>query len=208
MNGVEFLAHVLGSLALGPAVRAVIRRVDDRELTAEDAIEVLRFLTGTGEARPRPAVTVETTAKRLPPMSRRDRTKKGGRAMKKAGKGPAPAPTSGEVAFIMGLGGEGTRRCTCASYPHLSGCGEPAAVELSGETHRELLAFLCPWCQQRVAVVEALANGALGAIHTLPTCPTFDRLEVDDYLHEVRLKVVGPQPDDPEWPRPGKVGSR
>jgi hypothetical protein len=45
----------------------------------------------------------------------------------------APAATTGDVQFIMGMPGwDQTKLCTCNTYPHLPTCGEPPAAPREG----------------------------------------------------------------------------
>ena len=51
--------------------------------------------------------------------------------------------------------------------------------------------FDCPFCGKHATVGDP-DKGVAGVIHALPPCPTFLRLEVEDYLKAVNDKLAGP----------------
>ncbi len=54
---------------------------------------------------------------------------------------------------------------------------------------KTLLKTECP-CGQDVELVESPTDGP-GVQHALPTCETFDKLEVDEYVKWLRLNAEG-----------------
>jgi hypothetical protein len=52
--------------------------------------------------------------------------------------------------------------------------------------------FKCPFCGRQCSAGFTLPPGAVeenpAVIHMKPTCPKFDDLEPDDYLHEVNIR--------------------
>lgn len=55
---------------------------------------------------------------------------------------------------------------------------------MSDQAFNERVAFECPFCQGRAAVVEPA-----GVMHTMPPCATFVKLEPLDYLHAVNVEL-------------------
>jgi hypothetical protein len=58
----------------------------------------------------------------------------------------------------------------------------------------------CPFCGGQVGVV--MEEGKQAMIHSLPICEKYQREDPLVFLHSLRMKVVGPLPDDDEWPMP------
>jgi hypothetical protein len=59
----------------------------------------------------------------------------------------------------------------------------------------------CPYCGGRIG---AIGEGQLAAMRSFPACPKFEAEDPLTFLHNMRMKVVGPVPDDDEWPMPIK----
>lgn len=53
----------------------------------------------------------------------------------------------------------------------------------------EAIQFVCPFCKKRASVFEQGSeqegNMEIGLLHEKPMCEKFERMEPDDYLHEV-----------------------
>lgn len=60
----------------------------------------------------------------------------------------------------------------------------------------------CPYCGKAVAVVQE--EGKEAVLHGLPICEKFEAEDPMMFIHNMRMKVAGPQPDDDEWPMPIK----
>lgn len=53
---------------------------------------------------------------------------------------------------------------------------------------RAQLQFLCPFCKRVCSANAREENGAIGVVHTLPTCAQFDALEPSDFLAATRQR--------------------
>ncbi len=57
--------------------------------------------------------------------------------------------------------------------------------------------FVCPFCKRKCSAGftcipgQTEDEGNPGVLHELPTCPKFDALEIDDFLHEVNIQYGG-----------------
>jgi hypothetical protein len=49
--------------------------------------------------------------------------------------------------------------------------------------------FLCPFCGSNV-LVEYDEDGPLGLLHAMPMCPTFNRLDVIEFMKACNLAVA------------------
>lgn len=61
----------------------------------------------------------------------------------------------------------------------------------------------CPFCGGTVSVVDE-KNGIAAVMHSMPFCEKFEAEEPEMFLRNMRMKVVGPMPDDDEFPLPVK----
>jgi hypothetical protein len=50
------------------------------------------------------------------------------------------------------------------------------------------VSLVCPFCGGTVDMGD-LSCGGVGAIHTFPTCDTFDRLTVDEFAYACRIAI-------------------
>ncbi len=50
------------------------------------------------------------------------------------------------------------------------------------------VSLICPFCGGAVDMGD-LSDGGAGAVHTVPTCDTFDRLTVDEFAYACRVAI-------------------
>lgn len=56
-------------------------------------------------------------------------------------------------------------------------------------TYNDLLTLKCPFCGRTVTFGEETETKDLAALHELPTCATYDRLEPDEFVRAVRERL-------------------
>jgi len=70
-------------------------------------------------------------------------------------------------------------------------------------TAQDLVDFDCPFCGGHVSIAEQSSNSEnVMGMHSLPMCDKFRDEDLLVYLRNARVAMVGPQPDDDEWPVP------